>query len=203
MVEKRINPLVKTVLEIGPVLAFFGAYMAVKDQTFTVMEQDYSGFIAVTAGFVPVLLLSIFLLKRLSGRVSRMQVITAVLVIVFGGLTIYLNDERFFKMKTTIVYGLFSVILATGLAFRKSWLAYVMGELMPMRDEGWMILTRRLALAFGVLAAGNEAVWRTMSTEAWVKIETFAFPVALFLFLWVQIMMLQPYFIEEETALEE
>jgi len=200
MVEKRINPLVKTVLEIGPALAFFGAYMAVKDQTFTVMEQDYSGFIAVTAGFVPVMLLSIFLLKRLSGRVSRMQVITAVLVIVFGGLTIYLNDERFFKMKTTIVYGLFAVILATGLAFRKSWLAYVMGELMPMREEGWMILTRRLALAFGVLAAGNEAVWRTMSTETWVKIETFAFPVALFLFLWFQIMALQPYFIEEDAG---
>jgi intracellular septation protein len=128
-----------------------------------------------------------------------MQVVTAILVVIFGGLTVWFNDEQFFKMKTTIVYGIFAVVLFAGLLMGRSWLEYVMGELLPMRREGWMILTRRLATAFSFLAIGNEIVWRTMSTETWVKIETFGFPMALFLFLWSQIVMLQPYVIEDEA----
>jgi intracellular septation protein len=193
MAEKTVNPWVKMALELGPALAFFAAYTRLKDETFTIAGTDYSGFIVVTAGFVPLLLLSIFVLWRLSGRVSRMQVLTAVLVIVFGGMTVWFNDERFFKMKTTIVYGLFAGLLGLGLALRRSWLEYVIGELMPMRHEGWMILTRRLALAFAVLAVANEVVWRTMSTDAWVTIETFVFPALLFVFLWAQIVALQKY----------
>lgn len=193
MAEKAVNPWIKNGLELGPALLFFVAYTRLKDDVFTIAGTEYSGFIVVTAGFVPLLLLSIAALWKLTGRISRMQVVTAVLVIVFGGMTVWFNDERFFKMKTTIVYGLFAGILALGLALRRSWLEYVIGELMPMRHEGWMILTRRLAAAFAVLAVANEAVWRTMSTEAWVAIETFAFPIALFVFLWVQIMALQKY----------
>lgn len=198
MADRQINPGVKTALELGPALVFFAAYMWLRDRTFALGGIEYSGFIVVTAAFVPILLGSIFLLWRLSGRVSRMQVVTAVLVIVFGGLTVWFNDERFFKVKTTIVYGLFSVILFAGLLLRRSWLEYVMGELLPMRHEGWMILTRRLATAFAFLAMGNEIVWRTMSTDTWVKIETFGFPLVLFLFLWSQIVALQPYVIEDE-----
>ncbi len=102
-------------------------------------------------------------------------------------------------MKTTIVYGLFAVILTTGLVLRKSWLEWVMGEALPMQHEGWMLLTRRLAMMFTALAIANEIVWRTQSEDLWVKLETFAFPAALFVFLWLQIAALQRYMIEPEN----
>ncbi|MEO1796575.1 MAG: septation protein IspZ, partial [Pseudomonadota bacterium] len=102
--------------------------------------------------------------------------------------------------KTTLVYGFFAVILGIGHLRGKSFLAYVMAEMMPMEDEGWMILTRRLTLAFAGLAVANEVIWRTMSTDTWVKIETFGFPIALFVFLWWQIMALQRFVIEEDSA---
>lgn len=193
MEDKTINPITKQVLELGPPLAFFAAYMWLRDRTFVLGGTEYDGFIVAAAGFVPVLLLSMAILWRLTGRLSRIQVVTAVLVIVFGGLTVWFNDETFFKMKTTIVYGLFAGLLGIGLLRGQSYLAWVLGEFMPMAEEGWMKLTRRLAAGFAVLAVANEVVWRTMSTDAWVKIETFGFPIALFLFLWLQIMGLQKY----------
>jgi intracellular septation protein len=199
MAGRQVNPVVKNVLELGPALGFFAVYTWLKDETFTLSGTDYSGFIVVTAGFVPVLLASILALWWLSGKVSRMQVLTAVLVIVFGGLTVWFNDERFFKMKTTIVYGLFAAILGTGLLIGRSWLEYVIGELIPMQRQGWTILTRRVTAAFAALAVGNEIVWRTMSTETWVAVETFGFPILLFLFLWLQIIGLQKYMIEDSA----
>jgi intracellular septation protein len=199
MAGRQVNPVVKNVLELGPALGFFAVYTWLKDETFTLSGTDYSGFIVVTAGFVPVLLASILALWWLSGKVSRMQVLTAVLVIVFGGLTVWFNDERFFKIKTTIVYGLFAAILGTGLLIGRSWLEYVIGELIPMQRQGWMILTRRVTAAFAALAVGNEVVWRTMSTETWVAVETFGFPILLFLFLWLQIIGLQKYMIEDSA----
>ena len=88
-------------------------------------------------------------------------------------------------------------ILGVGLLQGRSYLQWVMGELLPMEPAGWMILTRRLTAMFAALALANEAIWRTQSTDLWVKLETFAFPVALFLFLWLQIVGLQKYLIEE------
>jgi intracellular septation protein len=196
MQEKRINPALKQVLELGPPLLFFVVYLWIRDETFTIGGTAYDGFIVAAAAFVPVLLASIAVLWVLTGKISRMQVFTAVLVVVFGGLTVWFNDERFFKMKTTIVYGIFALILGLGLLQGRSYLAWVMSEFLPMRDEGWMILTRRLTALFAALAVGNEIVWRTMSTDAWVKIETFGFPLVLFLFLWAQIYALQKYVIE-------
>ena len=196
MQEKTINPALKQVLELGPPLLFFVAYIWIRDETFTIGGTEYGGFIVAAAAFVPVLLASIAVLWWLTGRISRMQVFTAVLVVVFGGLTVWFNDERFFKMKTTIVYGVFAAILGIGLLQGRSYLAWVMSEFLPMRDEGWMILTRRLTACFAGLAVANEVVWRTMSTDAWVKIETFGFPLVLFLFLWAQIYALQKYLIE-------
>jgi intracellular septation protein len=196
MQEKRINPALKQVLELGPPLLFFAAYLWIRDETFTIGGTDYDGFIVAAAAFVPVLLASIAALWVLTGRISRMQVFTAVLVVIFGGLTVWFNDERFFKMKTTIVYGVFAAILGIGLLQGRSYLAWVMSEFLPMQHEGWMILTRRLTACFAGLAVANEMVWRTMSTDAWVKIETFGFPLVLFLFLWAQIYALQKYLIE-------
>ncbi len=200
MSEKSINPGLKQVLELGPTLLFFAGYLYLREDTFTIAGTDYDGFIVAAAIFVPILLASIATLWFLTGKLSRMQVFTAVLVIVFGSLTVWFNDETFFKIKTTIVYGIFAGILGIGLLQGKSYLAWVMDEFLPMQCDGWMILTRRLTLCFAGLAIGNEIVWRTMSTDAWVKIETFGFPVILFLFLWSQIMMLQKYLIEEDSG---
>ena len=191
--EKEINIWVKQLLELGPPIAFFVIYLRLRDEVFTIGGTEYSGFIVATVAFVPILLAAMAVLWRLTGKLSRMQIFTAVMVIFFGGLTAWFNDERFFKMKTTLVYGFFTVILGIGLLQRKSYLAYVLSEAIPMRDEGWMILTRRLTAAFFGLAVANEIIWRTMSTDTWVKIETFGFPIALFIFLWWQIMALQKY----------
>ncbi len=171
--------------------------MAIRDETYSLGGTDYSGFIVATLAFVPILLVAMAVLWHLTGKLSRMQIFTAFMVIFFGALTAWFNDERFFKMKTSIVYGSFAVILGIGLAQGRSYLAFVMEEMMPMEHQGWMILTRRLCAAFALLALGNEIVWRTMSTDLWVKIETFGFPLALFAFLWGQILALQPYVIED------
>ncbi len=202
MSVKEINPAVKQVLELGPPLLFFAAYIWIRDETFVVGGTEYSGFIVAAGLFVPILLASMAILWKLTGKLSRMQVFTVVMVVIFGGLTVWLNDERFFKIKTTLVYGLFAVILGVGLLQGRSYLAWVMAEFLPMTDEGWMKLTWRLAIFFAALAIANEVVWRTMSTDAWVKIETFGFPIAMFLFLWGQIMTLQKYMIEEEKEAE-
>jgi len=190
---KTINPILKQVLELGPPLLFFVIYLKIKEDVFTLGGVEYSGFIVATLIFVPILLVAMGLLWALTGQLSRMQIFTAFMVIFFGGLTAWFNDERFFKMKTTIVYVFFALILSIGLVRGRSYLAYVMAEMIPMNDEGWMLLTRRLTIFFIVLAVANEIVWRTMSTDAWVKIETFGFPVLMFVFLWSQIVMLEKY----------
>lgn len=197
MDEKSLNPAMKQVLELGPPILFFVVYLWLRDETFVVAGTEYPGFIVAAAIFVPILLASIAVLWKLTGKLSRMQVFTAVLVVLFGGLTVWFNDERFFKIKTTIVYGLFAGLLGIGLLQGRSYLAWVMAEFLPMTDEGWMKLTWRLTGFFAALAVINEVVWRTMSTDAWVKIETFGFPALMFVFLWSQIMSLQHHMIDE------
>jgi intracellular septation protein len=196
MAERKINPWLKQFLELGPTLVFFVIYMWIKDESFALGGVEYSGFIVAAIVMVPLLLASIAALWWLTGALSRMQIFVAVMVIFFGGLTAWFNDESFFKMKTTIVYGTFAVILGVGLLRGVSLLQWVMAEALPMKPEGWMILTRRLALMFAALAIANEAIWRTQSTELWVKLETFAMPAALFVFLMVQITMLNRFMIE-------
>lgn len=191
--KKDINPFLKQVLELGPPLAFFFIYLRLRDDSFMIGGTEYSGFIVATLIFVPLMLGAMGILWYLTGKLSRMQIFTAFMVLFFGGLTAWFNDERFFKMKTTLVYGFFALILAIGLLQKKSYLAYVLEEMLPMKHEGWMILTRRLCACFAVLAIANEFVWRTMSTDLWVKIETFAFPIALMAFLMLQFSMLQQY----------
>ncbi len=196
--ERTINPVMKQVLELGPPILFFIVYLRIKDNEYEYFGETYSGLIVATVMFIPLILLAIGAMWALSGKISRMQVFTAVMVVFFGGLTAYLNDDRFIKIKTTIVYGLFSGLLGIGLLRGQSWLAFIMGELVPMKDEGWMILTRRLCAGFAVLAIANEVIWRTMSEETWVTIETFGFPIVLMVFLFAQFAALQPYMIEPE-----
>jgi len=186
MAEKEINPLVKTGLELGPVLAFFAAYLLLIDSTYSIAGSDYCGFILVTAGFIPVMIASTAALWALTGKLAKMQVITLVLVVVFGGLSVWLNDDRFFKMKPTIIYLLFGGILGFGLLRGQSYLRHLMEEMMPLQPEGWMKLTRRLCFFFFGLALLNEVIWRSMSTENWVWFKTFGLTAAIFLFFLTQ-----------------
>jgi intracellular septation protein len=196
----QINPFVKSALEFGPVLGFFVAYLWLKDRVFTIGGTEYEGFIVVTAGFIPVFLLAMGILWKLTGHLSRMQAVTAVLIVVFGGLSVWLNDERFFKIKPTLIYLLFGGALLIGLLRGQSYLRVVMEGLMPLKDEGWMILTRRIMYLFFGLAALNEIVWRTMSTETWVYFKTFGLTAAVFLFFITQANLFQTYGIEDDEA---
>ena len=177
---KPIAPWLKTTLELGPVLGFFVLYLWIKEQTFTIAGVEYSGFIMATALFIPVIGAGIAALWYLTGHISRMQIFTLVMVVFFGGLTIWFNDERFFKMKTTLVYAVFAALLGIGLLRGQSWLKVLMGEFLKMRDEGWMIITRRLTAVFAAMAVANEIVWRNFSEQFWVTFETFALPAFLF-----------------------
>lgn len=182
MAEKKISGGLKTALELGPVAAFFAAYIWLKEDVFVVGGTEYAGFIVVTALFIPVFLISIGLLWRLTGHLSKMQAVTAVLIVVFGGLSIWFNDPRFFKMKPTIIYLLFGGVLGFGLMRGKSYLQTLMDGVMPLTDMGWMIITRRLTIFFLALAVLNEVIWRTQSEETWVYFKTFGLTAAIFLF---------------------
>ncbi len=196
--KHEINPFLKSALDFGPILAFFIAYVMLKDRVFTIGGTDYDGFIVVTAAFIPLLMASTGALWFLTGKLSRMQVATLVLVVVFGGLSVWLNDDRFFKMKPTMIYLLFGGVLGIGLLRGTSYLKYVMEGMMPLEDAGWVILTRRLMLFFFGLAILNEAIWRTQSTEIWVYFKTFGLSIAVFGFFMFQSKLFQTYGIEDD-----
>ena len=183
MSEKKISPGLKSALDLGPVVLFFLAFFLLKADSYTIGGREYGKFIVVTAMFIPVLFASIGALWYLTGKLSRMQILTMVLVLVFGGLSIWFNDERFFKMKPTVIYLIFAVMLVIGLMRGQSYLAYVMEDLMPLEEKGWMILTRRFAMFFAFLAVANEYVWRNFETGSWVTFKTFGLPILLFVFL--------------------
>ena len=193
MSDDKLPKWVKPLLEFGPVIAFFVAYMRMKETVYTIAGSDYHGFIVVTALFVPLLLICTAVLWKLTGKISPMQIMTVVLVTVFGGLTVWLNDDRFIKMKPTLIYLIFGGILGVGLLRGQSYLRVVMQEALPMQDAGWMILTRRATGFFFSLAVLNEVIWRSFSTDIWVYFKTFGLTVALFAFFMMQGTLLAKY----------
>jgi intracellular septation protein len=198
MAGRKINPWLKFGLEFGPLLAFFVAFVRLKEQVVTLAGVEYSGFVIATAGFIPLMVVATLVLWRLTGRLAPMQIATLVLVVVFGGLTIWLNDPRFFKMKPTIIYLIFAAILGLGLLRGKPWLALVMEEVLPMQPEGWRILTGRLAAFFVALALANEFVWRTMSEQTWVNFKTFGLSLLMFAFFMAQTRLFSRYAIAKQ-----
>ena len=127
-----------------------------------------------------------------------MQIITAILVTVFGGLTVWFNDEQFIKMKPSIIYLLFGGILGFGLLRGQSYLRMIMQDMIPLKEEGWIVLTRRFAVFFFSLALLNEIIWRFFSTEMWVYFKTFGLTIALFAFFVLQGSLLNKYAIEKK-----
>lgn len=198
MAGKQINPMLKTALELGPIVVFFAAYVWLKDKVFTIGGTEYEGFILVTAGFIPLMLISTGVLWKLTGHLSKMQVVTLVLVVIFGGLSVWLNDDRFFKMKPTLIYLLFGGGLGVGLLRGESYLQDLMDAALPLTDEGWMVLTRRLCAFFFGLAVLNELVWRTQTTDTWVYFKTFGLTAALFAFFLTQGAVFKKYGTDEK-----
>jgi len=200
MAKTKINPTLKMVLEMGPIVLFFIGYLKLRESTFHIAGTDYQGFIIVTAAFIPLMILTSGILWKLTGHLSKMQVATLVLVIVFGSLSVWFNDDRFFKMKPTMIYLLFGGILGFGLLRGKSYLKVVMEEVLPMKQEGWMILTKRLCGFFLGLAVLNEVIWRTQTTDNWVYFKTFGLTAAVFIFFMSQSGLFQKYSEEIEDT---
>lgn len=166
----RLNPIAKLALELGPLVLFFFAN-AYSDR-FGV-APDRRIFVA-TGMFVVATLIALAVHYVLVRRLPIMPLVSAVVVVVFGGLTIALNDETFIKLKPTIVNSLFGTCLLVGLAFGKPLLKIVMDAMFDLTEEGWRKLTFRWAIFFFVLAALNEIVWRTQTTDTWVNFKVFA-----------------------------
>lgn len=198
MSNKNIQPWVKTALEMGPVILFFIFYSKLKNNEYVLLGETYEGFIVATALFIPVLLIATAILYFLTGKLSKMQVFTAVLVVVFGGLGIWFNDEKFFKMKPTMIYLLFGGILGFGLFKGQSYLQVVMDGALPMSRDGWMILTKRFMYFFFGLALANEIIWRSLSTDIWVNFKTFGLPFAMFVFFITQAKVISKYSTEND-----
>jgi intracellular septation protein len=158
-------------VDYGPLAAFFLTYVLY-------------GLMAATAVVVVASLLALLAAWAIERRVPLIPLLTAGVVAVFGGLTLWLQDETFIKMKPTIVQALFAAILLGGLLFRRPLLKPLLGTMMPpMSDRAWGGFTLRYALFFVAMALLNELVWRTQSTDFWVSFKVFGLPVLTVLFI--------------------
>ncbi|KAB0264780.1 septation protein A [Microvirga brassicacearum] len=163
--QKRLPPLLKLVLELGPLALFFFAN-AYADRFGYVDDQRVY---AATSLFIVATVVALAISYGLIRKLPIMPLISGIVVLIFGGLTLYLQDQVFFQLKPTIVNTLFGVILLGGLYFRKNLLQVVLDSMFELTDEGWRKLTLRWALFFFVLAALNEIVWRTQTWDFWVS----------------------------------
>ncbi|HKK36822.1 MAG TPA: septation protein A [Paracoccaceae bacterium] len=179
------SPFLKLALEIGPIAVFFVTYTR-------------SDIYTATAVFIPTILAALVASWWLTRSLPKMAVVTAVMVVVFGGLTLWLQDATFIKMKPTIVNLIFAGALGFGLTRGRSYLKDLMGDALPMTDAGWTILTKRWALFFVFLAVLNEAVWRTQTEAFWVSFKTFASPALTFGFVMSQMGVLKRHGLEEK-----
>jgi len=172
------NPLLRLALDLGPLILFFA------------INALYGIFLAT--GFFMVAIVAALITSRvLTGKFAKMPLVTAAMVIVFGGLTLYLQDETFIKIKPTVIYTLFASILVGGLATGRVFLQSVLGEMFELSDTGWRLLTYRWAGFFIFLAFLNEAVWRSVSTDNWVSFKVFGLVPLTFIFAAMQAGLLQ------------
>jgi intracellular septation protein len=166
--------LPKLAIELGPLLVFFAGNAA-------------AGIYAGTASFMAATLISLAVAWVLHHKLPVMPLVSGVIVFAFGGLTLYLHDDTFIKLKPTIVYSLFAVLLAAGLMFKKPLLELLFGPVFALTDEGWRKLTLRWTVFFVAMAIVNEIVWRNFSTDAWVSFKAFGFLPLTFLFALAQV----------------
>ena len=184
MTEKpQLNPMLKLALDLGPLLLFF------------VANSRY-GIFTATATFMVAVLAALAVSYVMTRRLPIMPVVTAVIVVVFGGLTLILHDATFIKVKPTIIYALFGAVLIGGLVFKKPLLGILFDSLFHLTEEGWRRLTLRWAIFFFALAALNEIVWRNASTDLWVDFKVFVVVPMTFIFGALQVPLLRKYAVE-------
>jgi intracellular septation protein len=183
MTDRPTPAWARQALEYGPLLAFLAAYLWMRGRTVELAGTTYEGFVVAVVVFVPLQLAATLAIRVLTGRVSRLQLGTLGLVVVLGLATVLFNDETFFKMKGTFVFGAFGLILMVGLWRGQSFLAWILDGALPISRDGWLILTRRMAWFFLAFAAMNEVVWRSFSTDVYVLWDTFGQMGVMFAFL--------------------
>jgi intracellular septation protein len=188
--KPKLNPLLKLALDLGPLVVFFAA-------------NARFGIFAATAIFMATILAALAVSYVLTRHIAIMPVVTAIVVLVFGTLTLVLHDETFIKLKPTIIYALFALTLFGGYLLDKPLLAIVFDAMFHLTDEGWRRLTLRWAAFFLVMAVVNEAVWRTRSTDFWVSFKLFGFTPLTFVFAMLQYPLLMKYASEQPNAQAE
>ncbi len=169
----------KLAIELGPLLVFFAG-------------NAVAGIYAGTAAFMVATLISLAVARLRYHKLPVMPLVSGVIVLVFGGLTLYLRDDTFIKLKPTIVYSMFAVLLAVGLLLKKPLLELLFGPVFALTEEGWRKLTVRWAAFFVAMAVVNEIVWRNFSTDAWVSFKAFGFLPLTFLFALAQVPLHAP-----------
>jgi intracellular septation protein len=182
--KKKLNPTLKLVLDIGPLVLFFAANAKL-------------GIYAATGAFMVAVLVALAVAYVLTRRIEVMPLVTAIIVLIFGGLTLVLHDDLFIKLKPTIIYLLFGGTLLGGLAFGKPLLGMVFDSVFDLTEEGWRKLTWRWAIFFFVLAILNEIVWRNFSTDVWVSFKLFGVVPLTFIFGALQYPLLTKYQVEK------
>jgi intracellular septation protein len=176
--ETGQSPGLKLLIELGPLLVFFGVNAAY-------------GIYAATAAFMVVTLISLAYALWRYHKLPIMPLVSGVVVLVFGTLTLYLRDDTFIKLKPTIVYLTFAAFLGAGLLLRKPVLELLLGSVFNLTEPGWRKLTLRWALFFIAMAVLNELVWRNVSTDAWVSFKAFGFLPLTFIFAMAQMPLMQ------------
>ena len=185
-----LHPLLKLVLDLGPLLLFFfaNARPALFEPWIAPLIPDAvatgerTGIFVATAVFMVAIVAALAISYALTRRLPVMALVAAVIVVLFGGLTLFLQNETFIKLKPTIIYLLFTGTLFGGLILRKPLLATVFDQVFHLTEEGWRKLTIRWALFFLALAMLNEIVWRTQSTDTWVTFKVFGVVPLTFIF---------------------
>ena len=185
-----MNPFVRLFVDVGPLAAFFVAYAQ-------------AGIMTATAAFMVATVIALAIGYLLERRVARMPLVSGVVVMLFGGLTLVLEDETFIKLKPTIVYLLFAGTLAGGLAAGRYLLRSLLEVAFRLNDEGWRRLSVRWTFFFLAMAALNEAVWRTLSTDAWVTLKVFGFLPLTLLFAAAQIPLIRRTMVREPAERTE
>lgn len=196
--KPEMNPLLKFALELGPLLVFFFANNRADWIVQSVPALGaFGGPLFVATGlFMAATVIALAVSYALTRTLPVMPMVSGVFVVVFGLLTLWLQDELFIKMKPTIVNGIFAAILLGGLFFGKSLLGYVFDQAFKLDDEGWRKLTLRWGLFFIVLAVLNEVVWRTTSTDFWVAFKVWGTMPLTIAFMMTQIPLLKRHSLE-------
>lgn len=188
--DSGTQQLLKFLVELGPLVVFF-------------IVNSRAGIFYGTGCFIAATVVSLIASRFLFGRVPVMPLVSGVVVLVFGGLTLWLQDELFIKLKPTIVNTIFASVLFGGLFFGKSLLRYLFGDVFSLTEEGWRKLTFRWACFFVLLAVLNEFAWRLLSTDSWVAFKVFGIMPITMVFAVAQVGLLQRHALDKPEDEEQ